>query len=111
MQQQSTSAGSQLGSAQVQGVAAADKAGLHARLSLAQNTWCSLTGFDIPGCRPLDAKLCPQEPAYLHAEHMYDLKSMKHRKLKFGVACSAIVMSGVVLPAFCVHWQLKKAGG
>ena len=55
--------------------------------------------------------LCLQEPAYLHAEHMYDIKSMKHRKLKFGLACSGIVASGVVLPWMCVHWQLKKAGG
>ena len=35
---------------------------------------------------------------------------MKHRKLKFGIACTTVVVAGIGIPAFAVHWQKMKVG-
>ncbi|KAI5062713.1 hypothetical protein GOP47_0023252 [Adiantum capillus-veneris] len=47
--------------------------------------------------------------AYLHAEHMYNLPGMKHRKLKMGLAVFAVVAIGTGVPIFAVIFQQKKA--
>ncbi|KAK9801892.1 hypothetical protein WJX73_008412 [Symbiochloris irregularis] len=48
---------------------------------------------------------------YLHAEHMYEIWNMKHRKLKWGLACAGVVSAGFIIPSFAIHWQKSKAAG
>ncbi|CAI5534998.1 unnamed protein product [Closterium sp. NIES-64] len=51
------------------------------------------------------------EPAYLHAHHMYDIPSIKNRKLKFGVAVVGSVAFGIAVPLIAVwHQQIKARG-
>ncbi|CAI7832460.1 unnamed protein product [Closterium sp. NIES-54] len=51
------------------------------------------------------------EPAYLHAHHMYDIASIKNRKLKFGVAVFGSVAFGIAVPLIAVwHQQIKARG-
>ncbi|GJP84542.1 hypothetical protein CLOP_g14603 [Closterium sp. NIES-67] len=51
------------------------------------------------------------EPAYLHAYHMYDIPSIKNRKLKFGVAVVGSVTFAIAVPLIAVwHQQIKARG-
>ena len=67
--------------------------------------YCNMQGlrFTLPACRLQDH--------YLHAEHMYEPWNMKHRKLKWGVACAAVVSAGFVIPSGALYWQKAKAAG
>lgn len=47
---------------------------------------------------------------YLHAENMYEIWNMKHRKLKWGLACAGVVSAGFIIPSFAIHWQKSKVG-
>ena len=48
---------------------------------------------------------------YIHAEHMYDITSMKNRKLKMGLGVFGSLGLGIMVPIWAVHFQLKKSGG
>ncbi|KAL3140635.1 hypothetical protein ABBQ32_005202 [Trebouxia sp. C0010 RCD-2024] len=48
---------------------------------------------------------------YIHAEHMYSLSKMPHRKLKMGLACSGIVLAGAGIPIAAIQFQKAKARG
>jgi len=48
------------------------------------------------------------EPAYIHAKHMYDVGATKNRKLVFGVATAAIVLIGGYIPVFAIQFQQNK---
>eukprot|EP00238_Polyblepharides_amylifera_P005295 CAMPEP_0196574736 /NCGR_PEP_ID=MMETSP1081-20130531/4386_1 /TAXON_ID=36882 /ORGANISM="Pyramimonas amylifera, Strain CCMP720" /LENGTH=63 /DNA_ID=CAMNT_0041892845 /DNA_START=172 /DNA_END=363 /DNA_ORIENTATION=+ len=49
------------------------------------------------------------EPAYVHAKHMYNLGEMTNRKLKFGVAVSGALVTGLGIPVFAVWFAQWKA--
>eukprot|EP00244_Chara_vulgaris_P012928 TRINITY_DN705_c1_g1_i3.p2 TRINITY_DN705_c1_g1~~TRINITY_DN705_c1_g1_i3.p2 ORF type:complete len:105 (-),score=32.85 TRINITY_DN705_c1_g1_i3:67-345(-) len=51
------------------------------------------------------------EPAYLHADRMYDLPSMKNRKLKMGLLVFGGLGFGIAVPLFAVAVQQQKAKG
>ena len=36
------------------------------------------------------------------------IAQIKHKKLKWGIACTGIVVAGGSIPAFAVHWQKAK---
>lgn len=48
---------------------------------------------------------------YIHAEHMYSMQKMPHRKLKMALACSGIVVAGFGVPITAIFWQKHKAAG
>ncbi|KAL3158239.1 hypothetical protein ABBQ38_010491 [Trebouxia sp. C0009 RCD-2024] len=48
---------------------------------------------------------------YIHAEHMYSLSKMPHRKLKMGLACSGLLVAGAGIPIAAIQFQLAKARG
>ncbi|DBA71318.1 hypothetical protein WJX79_002059 [Trebouxia sp. C0005] len=48
---------------------------------------------------------------YIHAEHMYSIQKMPHRKIKMAIACSSIVILGFGIPATAIQWQKHKAAG
>ncbi|KAJ7561281.1 hypothetical protein O6H91_03G021700 [Diphasiastrum complanatum] len=45
---------------------------------------------------------------YLHAEHMYNIPAMSHRKLKFGLGVFGALAIGIGVPIFAVVFQQKK---
>ena len=51
------------------------------------------------------------EPAYIHAEKMYDVGATKGRTLVFGTATAAIVLIGGGIPVYACHFQNRKASG
>ena len=51
------------------------------------------------------------EPAYIHAEKMYDVGATKARPLVFGVATAAVVLIGGYLPVYACQFQNRKAAG
>ncbi|GLJ30713.1 hypothetical protein SUGI_0608730 [Cryptomeria japonica] len=61
------------------------------------------------GCTKMSEHGGHDEPYYLHAEHMYNLDRMKHRKLKMTLAVWTCVGIGVGVPLFAVSFQQKKA--
>ncbi|DBB17916.1 hypothetical protein WJX82_009919 [Trebouxia sp. C0006] len=48
---------------------------------------------------------------YIHAEHMYSIQKMPHRKIKMAIACSSIVILGFGVPVTAIKWQKHKAAG
>ncbi|GBG68959.1 hypothetical protein CBR_g3658 [Chara braunii] len=63
------------------------------------------------GTKPKASGGYGDEPAYLHAEHMYDLPSMKNRKLKMGLLVFGGLGFGIAVPLFAVAVQQQKAKG
>ncbi|KAH9559623.1 hypothetical protein CY35_06G069000 [Sphagnum magellanicum] len=47
---------------------------------------------------------------YIHAEHMYNLPSMKQRKVKMFIAVFGSLFFGAAVPIWAVRFQLKKQG-
>lgn len=46
---------------------------------------------------------------YIHAEHMYNLPAMKHRKLKMGIGVFGVLAIGTFVPIGAVIFQQRKA--
>ncbi|KAI3685199.1 hypothetical protein L6452_34436 [Arctium lappa] len=51
------------------------------------------------------------EPAYLHAKHMYNLDQMKNQKLTMSLGVLTAFSIGVGVPIYAVVFQQKKASG
>jgi hypothetical protein len=50
-------------------------------------------------------------PAYEHAEHMYDVRSISNRGLKFGLGIFGGLALGSAIPVIAVKFQQAKAQG
>ncbi|XP_009367016.1 uncharacterized protein LOC103956714 [Pyrus x bretschneideri] len=48
------------------------------------------------------------EPAYMHAKHMYNLDQMKNQKLQVSLGVLAAFSIGVGVPIWAVNFQQKK---
>ncbi|XP_047319691.1 uncharacterized protein LOC124923764 [Impatiens glandulifera] len=48
------------------------------------------------------------EPAYIHAKHMYNLDQMKHQKIKVTLGVLTAFSIGVAVPIIAVVFQQKK---
>ncbi|CEF96550.1 unnamed product [Ostreococcus tauri] len=51
------------------------------------------------------------EPAYIHAKHMYDVGATKNRKLVFGLATFSVVFLGTAIPIYAINFQQSKTQG
>ncbi|KAG6422112.1 hypothetical protein SASPL_118675 [Salvia splendens] len=49
------------------------------------------------------------EPAYMHAKHMYNLDQIKNQRLKMSLAVFTAFSIGVFVPIYAVVFQQKKA--
>ena len=53
----------------------------------------------------------PNDPEYVHAKHMYDVRGFSSNGFVYGSAILAVLIGGVSIPVFAVRFQNAKLDG